>query len=308
VPVQLLIDGLKMRIGTAEIHSTFAHQGLAIKKIILANGYSSSVELLPTKHSSTENINKLVQGDIDFGFIASNWVGKAVRGVSPFAGPADISIVAPLNIGPMYFITLSQSKIKSIQDLRGKRVAVGAAHSGTCQHAISILDALSLSFDDIEPVFLGFRAGAEALTTGSVDVQLQCPYPNEVMTFLDKNYDIKVVELTSDDLDKITKKYSIYRSTIMPKGSLRALNRDSLQPAVFNVIITHSRTKAHLIESIITHILNNQLELANSNPLFNCLPTLFNELRLNSISALEYDGCYLHPLAKDLYLQKGFKL
>jgi uncharacterized protein len=295
-----------MRIGTAEPQSTFTTQGLTLKDILIAQGYSSSITIVEAQSSSTENVEKLRRGELDFAFIASNWIGKALRGERPFVSPAPISIVAPLNAGPMYFITLQQSAMTSIYDMRGKRVAVGAAHSGTCQHAMSILGALGISFHDIEPVYLDFATGAHALINGDVDAQLQCPYPNKVMTSLDQNYDLRVLSLSQDDISRIIAAHPIYRPTLMKRGSLRALTEDALQAAVLNVIITRADIDEALLNVLLSCFYKHHQELARLNGLYQSLPDVFADLRMRGIQSMAYDGADIHPAAQRFYQQHGF--
>ena len=122
--------------------------------------------------------------DIDFGFMASNWIGRAKNGEAPFAQKIDLRMAAPMNAGPLFFIARADSDLRTVSDLRGRRLVVGPEKSGMTQHARVILGALGLTFADVTPIFLDFAAGAEALERGEADAQLQCPIPNKVMTAL----------------------------------------------------------------------------------------------------------------------------
>ena len=86
--------------------------------------------------------------------------------------------------GVVFFIVRAGSDIRTVADLRGRRVAVGMKTSGMVQHAHNIFGVLGLSFSDFTPVYLDFAAGADALALGEVDAQFQCPIPNRVMSDL----------------------------------------------------------------------------------------------------------------------------
>ena len=116
--------------------------------------------------------------------MASNWIGRAKNGEAPFAQAIDLRMVAPMNAGPLFFIARADSDLRTVRDVRGRRLVVGPQMSGMAQHARVILGALGLTFDDITPLYLDFAAGAEALVRGEADAQLQCPIPNKVMTAL----------------------------------------------------------------------------------------------------------------------------
>src|SRR5207244_8785555 len=98
----------------------------------------------------------------------SNWIGRAKNGEVPFTQPIDIRMVAPMNAGPLFFVTRADADIGAVADLRGRRVAVGMKTSGMVQHAHNIFGVLGLSFSDFTTVYLDFAAGAEALVAGGV--------------------------------------------------------------------------------------------------------------------------------------------
>ena len=72
----------------------------------------------------------------------------------------------------VYTVTLDASGIKNIKDLKGKRVAVGAAGSGAEANARQILEAYGITYNDIEVQYLSFAEGASALKDGNVDAAL----------------------------------------------------------------------------------------------------------------------------------------
>ena len=175
---------MTIRIGTSERDGTFYSQGRALKTLFERRPALAPVEVLECKAASTENANRLHAGEIEFGFMASNWIGRAKNGETPFERPIDLAMAAPMNAGPLFFIVRAQSPIHSFSDLRGRRIAVGPRTSGMVQHAHGLFGALGMSFSDFSPVYLDFADGGAALAAGDVDAQFQCPIPNAVMTGL----------------------------------------------------------------------------------------------------------------------------
>jgi TRAP transporter TAXI family solute receptor len=285
-----------MRIGTAEHNSTFTQQALTLKNVISEAGYAGLIEIIETTFSSTENVQKLSAHDIDFGYIAANWLGRAKAGQPPFTTPHNISIVAPMNIGPMYFISRPDLPLTSARHIKGKIVSVGPPTSGTCQHAQSLLTALGIGFSDITPVFHDFKTGAHELRAGRIDVQLQCPYPNAVIAALDQTIDFHIVDLSEDELNMIIQTHPIYHKTLMPKGSLRALKHDSWQAGVLNVMITHDDTPADLVSFMAQTIVTHAARLETQNPLYNGLRRALADLSCLKIP--DHEGVKLHPASR----------
>ena len=129
-----------------------------------------------------------------------------------------------MNAGPLFFITLAQSPVRSMADLRGRRVALGKRTSGMVQHAHVIFGVLGLSFTEITPVYLDFAEGARALAAGEVDVQFQCPIPNKVMTDLASRVALRVLPYAPGQLDAVMAAVPYYRRCVMRRGAIRGLD------------------------------------------------------------------------------------
>ena len=293
------------RIGTAERDGTFHSQGRALKAIFDRHPDLQPVSILESSSASIENANRLHAGDVEFGFMASNWIGRAKNGEPPFPQPIDIRMAAPINAGPLFFITRADSTVRSVADLRGRRVAVGMSTSGMVQHAHNIFRVLGLSFSDFTPVYHDFTAGAEALAAGEVDAQFQCPIPNKVMTELSERAAVRVLPYAPEDLAALMKAVSFYRPVTMRKGAFRGLDSDIAQPAVVNVLATHARMPEAVVHEAIAAILANTDELSRLNSLFSGLNELFEPLRKQGPYALEFGGVKLHPGALSGYREAG---
>ena len=295
-----------MRIGTAEPNSTFLHQGLALKAVLEASGANGPVEVLTALAASTENAQRLADGDLDFGFMASNWIGRAPLGQPPFDKPIDLRMVAPANAGPLFFIVRADSPIQHVRELRGKRVCTGAKTSGMTQHAHSILGALGIGFEDITPVYQHFAEGGRSLETGDVDAQLQCPIPNPEMTSLDARCDLRVLPYAQGDLVIVMAAVPWYIPHTMEKGALRALQGDVRQAAVVNVIVTHAWQDAKLVAMLARTMAEKCDELARLNALYKGMEKLFAPLATQGAAALEFGGVKLHEGALAAYRELGF--
>lgn len=294
-----------VRIGTAERDSTFLSQGLALKTVLDRNPALAPVEVSTSDHASVENANRLQSGDIDFGFMASNWIGRAKNGEAPFAQAIDLRMVAPMNAGPLFFIARADSDLRTVHDVRGRRLVVGPQMSGMAQHARVILGALGLTFDDITPHYLDFAAGADALVRGDADAQLQCPIPNKVMTALAERVLVRVLPYAADDLDTVLRAVPFYRRTVMRKGAIRGLDANVPQAAVVNVLVSHANVADDKVRDVASAFFAARAELPRLNALFDGLPELFEPLRTDGARALEFGGVTLHPGAVAAYRQAG---
>jgi uncharacterized protein len=294
-----------LRIGTSERDGTFHSQGRALQTILQRQAQLGPVEVLESKSASVDNAKRLQAGEIEFGFMASNWIGRAKQGEAPFVEPVDLRMAAPMNAGPLFFIALAGAPIRTVSDLRGKRVAVGLRTSGMVQHVHAIFGALGSSFSDFTPVYLDFAAGADALAAGGVDAQFQCPIPNQVMTDLAARADLRVLPYGPREIETVMRAVPDYRATVMAKHAIRGLAQDVAQIAVVNVLATHARVPEPVVRDVVAEVIAAAGELGRLNPLFAGLQDLFAPLRLRGPSVLEFGGVALHPGALRAYREAG---
>jgi len=294
-----------LRIGTAERDSTFLSQGQALKAVLERQPALAPVEVSISPTASIENANRLAAGDIDFGFMAANWIGRAKDGEPPFAQKIDLRMVAPMNAGPLFFIVRAESDLYAVTDLRGRRVVVGPERSGMAQHAGVMLGALGLASSAFIPVYLDFAAGADALARGDADAQLQCPIPNKVMTALAERVALRVLPYAPGGLETILRSVPFYRRTVMRKNAIRGLEADVAQVAVVNVLVTQARVDRDLVREVAAAIFAARDELPRLNALFAGLGDLFQPLRSDGARALEFGGVPLHPGALAAYRAAG---
>jgi TRAP transporter TAXI family solute receptor len=294
-----------IRIGTSERDGTFHSQGRALATVLDRHAQLGPIAVLESQSASVDNAKRLHAGEIELGFMASNWIGRAKRGEAPFVEPVDLRMAAPMNAGPLFFITRAGSSLRVVGDLRGQRVAVGLRTSGMVQHVHAIFGALGLSFSDFTPVYLDFAAGAEALAAGEVDAQFQCPIPNQVMTDLAARIDLRVLPYAPGQIETVMQAVPYYRSTVMRRQAIRGLDADVAQLAVVNVLATHARLPEPVVCDVVSVVIKQADELGRLNPLFAGLQELFAPLRSQGPAAIEFGGVSLHPGALRAYREAG---
>ena len=297
---------MAFRMGTSEHGGTFYTQGQAFAELFNRGRTHADQCEVKTSDASIHNAEQLDCGELEFGFMASNWIGRAKDATAPFKKKIALRMVAPANAGPMFFVKLADAPIESVADFKGKRIAVGAKGSGMEQHSHTIFDVLGLSFDSFTPVHVGFAEGADALITGKIDAQFHPPIPNKVMTDLSRRADVRVVPYAPGQLEKILAQVPFYRRVTMERGAFRGMNDDIAQLAVINVLVTHERVVENIVHDMAKAIADNLDELPQMNPLFKGLKNLFEPLRSKGAAAFEFGGVPLHPGALRAYRETGW--
>ena len=295
-----------IRIGTSEHGGTFYTQGQAIAELFNRGRADNDKCVVQTTDASIHNAEQLDRGELEFGFMASNWIGRAKDATAPFKSKIALRMVAAANAGPMCFVKLANSPIRSVADFQGKRIAIGAKGSGMEQHIHTIFEVLGISFDSFMPVHMSFAEGADALVAGAIDVQFHPPIPNTVLTDLSQRADIRVIPFAPGQMDKILARVPFYRPVVMEKNVFRGVVQEVTQVGVINVIVTHDRIAETVVYDMGKTIAGNLDILPQMNPLFKGLKNLFEPLRTKGAAAFEFGGVALHPGAMKAYREAGW--
>jgi uncharacterized protein len=297
---------MTVRIGTSEHGGTFYTQGSAFAELFNRGRNENDKCVVQTTDASIQNAEQLDRGELEFGFMASNWIGRAKNATPPFTKEIALRMVAAANAGPMFFVKLANSPIQTIADFKGKRIIIGAKGSGMEQHAQTIFGVLGISFDSFTPVHMGFAEGADALISGFVDAQFQPPVPNRVMTELSQRADVRVVPYAQGQIEKILGAVPFYRRVTMEKEVFRGVHEDTPQVGVVNVLVTHESIPEPVVHEMTTVIATNLDALPQINPLFKGIKNLFEPLRTLGAAAFEFGGVALHPGAVRAYRETGW--
>src|SRR5262245_52189582 len=154
---------MTLRIGTSEYDGTFYTQGSAIADLFNRERLEADRCVVQTSDASIHNANLLDRGELEFGFMACNWIGRARDATRHFTLKIALLMVSPANAGPMFFLKFAHPQIRTIADFIGKRIVIGTKGSGMEQHVHTIFGVLGISFDSFTPVHMGFDEGADAL-------------------------------------------------------------------------------------------------------------------------------------------------
>ena len=293
---------MDIRIGTSEINGTFHRQGEAVANLLRE---TYTVETKPMTGSSVGSALGLHSGELQFGFSASNWIGRALRGESPFKEPIAIRMAAPANVGPMFFVVREDSDLYTIDDMKGRKVAVNFADSGMYQHTKTIFQILGISFDDFEPIHIGFSEGAQKLSAGEIDAQWQCPIPNPVMTELANSCNVRVLIYSPGQLETVLEKATFYRQASIPVGAFRGVVKETAQVGVLNVIATHERVDNTIVRDLVGGMIKNANSLGKNLELYKGLEELFKEFKTAGQDLFEPGGVSLHSGAVEAYREAG---
>ena len=215
------VEGKKfLNIGTGGTAGTYYPIGGAMAEILNKEipGMSASAQ---STGASVANINMLGDGTLDLATVQNDIAYYAAHGTEMFVDKKvdGLKGVASLYPETCQFVTLKSSGIKSLSELKGKRIAVGAVGSGVEANVRQILAAYGISYDDIDAQYLSFAEGASALKDGNVDVAvLTAGYPTASVQDIAAQNPVRLLPVEEEVADALIAKYPFYTKTVIPAG------------------------------------------------------------------------------------------
>ena len=169
-------------------------------------------------NGSQANIQELADGTADFAFCQSDVMAYAYNGTNLFDAKVEgFSTVAALYMEQVQIVTTNPA-IKTVADLAGKSVSIGAPGSGVYFNAIDVLGAYGLTKSDIKPTYQSFGDSADALKNGQIDAAfIVAGAPTTAVTDLATTKDTYLVSLDDEHIDKLLESSDYYTKTVIAK-------------------------------------------------------------------------------------------
>ncbi|AQS60431.1 TAXI family TRAP transporter solute-binding subunit [Desulforamulus ferrireducens] len=206
--------------GTAGVYYPL---GGAIAEILNKNVEGANAKVQSTG-ASVANVNMLAKGEVQIAFIQNDIAYYAANGTEMFKDNKVENMRAVATIYPeiVQLVTLEKSGIKSVADLKGKRVAVGAAGSSVTANAQHVLEAAGLSFEDIDEQYLSFAEAANGLKDGNIDAAfVTAGVPTAAIQDIIAQHKVVVIPVTSEMADKMIEKYPFYTKVVIPADAYK---------------------------------------------------------------------------------------
>lgn len=223
-------DNLFVNIGTGGTAGTYFPLGGAFAEIWNQNidGINATAQ---STGASVANINLLMDKKVEVVIVQNDTALYAYTGEKMFEGQTFEGIrgLATLYSEPLQIVT-SDPTIKSVADLKGKRLAVGAIGSGVEANARQIIAAAGMDFEtDIDAKFLSFSEASAGLKDKQVDAAfLTAGIPTAAIQDLSAQNDVFIVAIEGDIANTLKTDYKFFTDYVIPantyKGQTEAVN------------------------------------------------------------------------------------
>lgn len=220
-----------------------------------------------TSGGSQANIEAMDAGDAQLGFVQTDVGAYAYEGTRLFEGAKvdNFSTVANLYMEQVQIVTLDP-EIKTVDDLKGKNVSVGAAGSGVFYNAVDVLNAYDLDVEkDISATYQSFGDSAEALQDGKIDAAfVVAGAPTTAITSLAATKPVYLVSLDKEHIDALIAASPYYSENTIPKDAYNT-PEDVTTVAVGAVVIARDDVSEADVYNFLYGVFENLDDITNAH-------------------------------------------
>lgn len=200
-------------------------------------GVSATAEITG---ASIDNLNLMHSGEVEMGVANTDIMMYAYNGQTdnfPEAMP-ELRQIGKLYTSTMHIVVPRGSDIKTVADMKGKKVAVGAPGAGQRVYVEEILNEYGLTMNDIVVYDLGQSESVDAMKDNQIDaIFLHSGFPNSAVTDLATSKDIELINLPEEVATSLTTKYP-YLGTFTIPADAYGTSADALAVGAWNSLVT----------------------------------------------------------------------
>ena len=290
-------NGTNLMFGTGGETGTYYAYGGVLSQYV--SGKTDVSITAVTSGGSKANIEDIAAEANQLGFVQSDVMSYAYSGKSLFTEPVEgFSTVAAMYMEQVQIITLNPD-IKTVADLEGKIVSIGAMGSGVYFNAIDLLGAYGLTEADIEPVYQSFGDSVESLQDGKIDAAfVVAGAPTNAVTSLATTNDVYLVSLDAEHIAALIEASPYYAEATIA-ADVYGTPEDVKTVAIAAVIIAADSVSEDAIYAMTSTIFENLGEISEQH-------AKGYEASLEFAASIT-DVPY-HPGAAKYFVEKGFEV
>lgn len=289
-------------IATGGTAGTYYPLGGALAKIFNDNikGVNANVQ---STGASVENVGLVSKGEAEIGFIQNDITYYAFTGTESFEGKDKITNLrgmAMLYPELVQIIATEDSGIKTVDDLKGKKVAIGAPGSGVEANARQVLAVHGMTYNDLAKAdYLSFNEAADQLKNKQIDAAfITAGIPTSAVTEVGQTSKIVVVPIASDKIAKLNEEYPFYTEVVIPANTYNGQTTDITTAAVMAMLVVSDKLDDDLAYDLTKQMFEQRQVIIDTHSRGN---------DINIETALKGMPIELHPGAKRYYDEKGIK-
>ena len=248
----------KMTMGTGGTAGTYFAYGGVLGQYI--KNHAGIDDTVVSTDGSKANIQGIAAGDYQLGTVQSDVMAYAWEGTRSFESEGKVDsfrVVAGLYAEAVQLITMDPS-IKSVADLAGKSVSIGAPGSGVYFNAMDVLGAAGLTEADINAQYQSFADSTDALKDGKIDAAfIVAGAPTPAITELCTTNNAYLVPIDGAIAETLMASCPFYTTYAIPAGTYNGQTEDVTTVTVKATLIVSSSAKEDDVYKLTKAIFDN---------------------------------------------------
>lgn len=276
--------------------------GGAFSKVLGDMGYKTSAT---ATGATAENINAILTGQGELAIAMSDSVIQAVEAFGAYEGkePAtDLRAMMGLWPNVCQIVTTADSGIKKFEDMKGKKVGVGAPNSGVELNARMMFEAHGMKYEDCKVDYLSYGEAIDQMKNGQCDVAfVTSGLGNATIKELGVTKEIVFIPVEGEALKNLVAKYPFYVEWTIPKD-VYGTKEDTTTAAVMNIMLVSKDLSDEVVYDMLDGFYSEKgLETIGASH-----ATAKKEIKIeNALRGLKGTSVQLHPGAIKFYTDKG---
>ncbi|RUM70096.1 MAG: C4-dicarboxylate ABC transporter substrate-binding protein [Sulfurovum sp.] len=279
-------------IGTGGVTGTYYPTGGAICRMMnkekKTTGIRCSVE---STGGSVYNVNTINAGELDFGISQSDTAYQAYHGEGKFKGKAIKGLRSVLAIYPelLAFVVRKSSGIKTLADIKGKKINIDIPGSGTRMTTDIVLDAFGIKHSDLALANeLKSSEGPTMLKDNKIDGYFGVfGHPTANIKDASNSVDIDLVAIDGKPIDELVAKFPYYAKGVISGSFYKGVEHDTPSIGVKAVLVTKDSIDDKIVYTLAKTILDNFDAFKKLHPAYK---TITKESLLNGLAVPQHPG------------------
>lgn len=267
-------------------------------------GVPGLVAMAQSTNASAHNVNAIQAGQMEAGLSGAATLHFAYHGIGKFEGNAkpDLRIVANLYPEDLHLVLPKGGSLSDLADLKGKRVGIAQAGSGTQIAVELIIGDHGVNRDNIDEAELNNSQSAERLADGQLDAYFYAAgTPVAAMIQLDNTKGMELYNFTDEEVTRANKAVPYYIPSTIPAGTYPGVTYDVNTVAVSGILVTNANQDEELIYEITKAMWSKTArKLLDNGHSKGKVITL--ETALDGVEGIDVP---LHPGAERFYKEQG---
>jgi TRAP transporter TAXI family solute receptor len=267
-----------------------------------ACGVPGVIAVAQATQGSVENVEAVIKGQFESALCqadVASWAYSGTNGFVKEGAHPGLRALANLFAESVHIVVRADGPIRSVKDLKGKRVSLGEPESGTLADARVVLSGAGIGEKELKASYMKLSSAAAGLADGSVDGFFQVAgWPVPAITELAQNTPVRLLPIPADMGDRLRKKWNYLVQDRIPAGTYAGIDEDVETLGIGAEWITTDKIETDFAYQLVKALWHdsNQKMIEGGHPIGK---------RIKLAHAIDGLALPLHPGAEQFYREMG---